>query len=165
MLPGVTAISNDADDRRALVQSLRGHETVISAIKFRAVGPDTLISAVKEAGAARYIVVGGAGSLLNNAGTLLVNTPAFPESYKPEALAGTAFLERLRAEPELNWTFLSPAFVFAEGERTGHFRLGGDTALTTEQGPTRISFGDYAIALVDEIERPAHHRQRFSVAY
>lgn len=164
-LPLVKRQSVDATDLSALEHALSDHQIVVSAIKFRAVSPTTLIAAVKSARVSRYLVVGGAGSLLHENGDRLVDRPDFPEAYRPEAFAGAAFLELLRAEPDLNWTFLSPAFSFVEGVRTGSFRIGGDTALTNADGPTRISFADFAIAMVDEIEAPAHQRQRFSVAY
>lgn len=164
-LPGVTPVAADAADPRALAAFLEGHEVVVSAVKFTHVGPVQLIPAVKAAGVSRYLVVGGAGSLLDANGVKLVDGATFPDAYKPEARAGAAFLDQLRGETELDWTFLSPAFIFANGERTGRFRLAGDTALTVPDGPTRISFADYAIALVDEIETPGHRRQRFSVAY
>ena len=164
-LPGVTAVAADAQDPDALAGVLRGHDAVVSSIKFQMSDPRTLIAAVKASGVPRYLVVGGAGSLLDADGNRLVDTPAFPDAYKPEAQAGGEFLALLRAEPDLDWTFLSPAFIFADGERTGRFRLGGDTALKGEDGPSRISFADYAIALVDESETPKHPRQRFSIAY
>jgi len=71
----------------------------------------------------------------------------------------------LRAEADLDWTFLSPSAFFLPGERTGTFRLGGDALLADEGGNSRISFEDYAVALMDELERPAHSRQRFTVGY
>ena len=74
-------------------------------------------------------------------------------------------LNRLRAEPALDWTFLSPSAVIAPGERTGKFRLGKDEVLIGPDGKSRISIPDYAIALVDELERPGHIRQRFTVGY
>jgi putative NADH-flavin reductase len=123
-----------------------------------------LIGAVKTAGAKRYLVVGGAGSLEAAPGVALVDTPDFPQAYKAEALAGAEFLDLLRKEPTLDWTFLSPSAMFVPGERTGKFRLGTDQLLTNEHGSS-ISFEDYAIAFVDEIEKPAHSRQRFTVGY
>jgi putative NADH-flavin reductase len=93
-----------------------------------------------------------------------VDTPDFPQAYKAEALAGAEFLDLLRKEPTLDWTFLSPSAMFVPGERTGKFRLGTDQLLTNEHGSS-ISFEDYAIAFVDEIEKPAHSRQRFTVGY
>ena len=163
-LPHVTAKAGDAFDQAGLTALLKGHDVVISAVHFTASDPRILIDAVEAAGARRYLVVGGAGSLEVAPGVMLVTTPQFPEAYKAEALAGAHFLELLRAEKDLDWTFLSPSALFEPGQRTGKFRLGGDTLLVGPNG-SRISFEDYAIALVDEIERPAHHRQRFTVGY
>ena len=98
-------------------------------------------------------------------GVRLVTTPGFPVAYKAEAEKGAAFLDLLRAEKELNWTFLSPSALFTPGERTGRFRLGTDQLLTATDGKSSISFEDFAVALADEIERPAHIRQRFTVGY
>ena len=163
-LPGVTAKAGDAFDGAALTRLLEGHDAVVSAVHFTASDPRVLIDAVKASGAKRYLVVGGAGSLEAAPGVALVATPDFPEAYKPEALAGARFLDLLREEKDLDWTFLSPSASFEPGVRTGKFRLGGDALLVGEHG-SRISFEDYAVALVDEIERPAHHRQRFTVGY
>jgi putative NADH-flavin reductase len=85
----------------------------------------------------------------------LVNTPDFPAEYKPETLAGVEFLNVLRGEKELDWTFLSPSYVFAPGERTGKFRLGKDELLVAADGQSRISTEDFALALVDELEQPS----------
>ena len=126
--------------------------------------PDQLIRAVNAAGVPRYLVVGGAGSLQVSPGKLLVDSPDFPKEYEKEARAGGVFLDRLRAEKELNWTFLSPSALFTAGERTGNFRLGKDTLLINGKGSS-ISFEDYAIALADEVEKPNHPRQRFTVGY
>jgi hypothetical protein len=98
-------------------------------------------------------------------GICLVNTPDFPAEYKPETLAGVEFLNVLRGEKELDWTFLSPSYFFAPGERTGKFRLGKDELLVAADGQSRISTEDFAIALVDELEQPKHSRQRFTVGY
>jgi len=163
-LPGVTAKAGDVFDQAALTRLLEGHDVVVSAVHFAASDPRILIDAAKASGAKRYLVVGGAGSLEVAPGVALVTTPDFPDAYKPEALAGARFLDLLRAEKELDWIFLSPSALFEPGQRTGQFRLGGDALLVGEHG-SRISFEDHAIALVDEIERPAHHRQRFTVGY
>ncbi len=109
-------------------------------------------------------MVGGAGSLEVAPGVKLIETPQFPALYKAEAAAGGAFLDLLRQETRLDWTFLSPSALFVPGERTGKFRLGGDQLLTTEKGSS-ISFEDYAVAMADEIEKPAHSRRRFTVGY
>jgi hypothetical protein len=124
-----------------------------------------IIAAVKKAGVPRLLVVGGAGSLEVAPGVALVDTPNFPAQYKSEALAGREFLNRLRAEKELAWTFLSPSAVLAPGERTGKFRLGKDQLLADAEGQSHISMEDYAIALVDELEQPRHTRERFTVGY
>jgi len=161
---GVTAIKGDANDPVSLAALLKGHDAVVSSVRFSDSDPRKLIEAVRASGVKRYLVVGGAGSLEVAPGVKVIDTPNFPPAYKPEAAAGGAFLGRLRDERELEWTFLSPSAVFAPGERTGKFRLGKDQLLTNEEG-SRISFEDYAIALVNELEKPAHVRQRFTVGY
>ncbi len=163
-LKGVTPLQADANDVAGLATALRGHEVVISSVRFTASDPNRLIEAVHAAGVGRYLVVGGAGSLEVAPGVKLIDTPQFPAIYKAEAAAGGAFLDLLRRETSLDWTFLSPSALFVAGERTGKFRLGGDQLLTNEKGSS-ISFEDYAIAMVDEIEKPAHSRQRFTVGY
>ena len=111
------------------------------------------------------MVVGGAGSLEVASGLALINTPEFPETYKPEARAGIEFLEVLRSEKALDWVFLSPSAEFEPGERTGRYRLGSDELLVDGQGRSWISMEDYVIAFADELENPAHSRQRFTVGY
>ncbi len=161
----VTAVKGDVFDAPGLAKLLAGHDVVVSAVHFTDSDPALLIAAVKEAKVGRYLVVGGAGSLEVAPGVQLVTTPNFPAAYKAEAEKGGAFLDLLRAEKELNWTFLSPSALFVEGERTGKFRLGADQLLVGADGKSSISFEDYAVALADEIERPAHLRQRFTVGY
>ena len=163
-LPGVKPTAVDIADTKALVPILKGHAAVISSVHFVDSDPDQLIRAVEAAGVPRYLVVGGAGSLQVAPGKLLVDSPDFPKEYEKEARAGGVFLDRLRAEKDLNWTFLSPSALFTAGERTGNFRLGKDTLLTNGKGSS-ISFEDYAIALADEVEKPKHPRQRFTVGY
>lgn len=164
VLPNVTAKKGDVYDGTALANLLKGHDAVISAVHFTASDPATLIEAVRASGVKRYLVVGGAGSLQIETGQRLVDLPDFPEAYKAEATKGAEFLDLLRKEKELDWTFLSPSAEFIPGERTGKFRLGKDTLLSNENG-SKISFEDYAIALVDEIEKPAHSHSRFTVGY
>jgi len=163
-LKGVTPLQADANDVGGLAAALRGHDVVISSVHFTASDPNKLIEAVHAAGVGRYLVVGGAGSLEVAPGVKLIETPEFPAIYKAEAAAGGAFLDLLRREARLDWTFLSPSALFVAGERTGKFRLGGDQLLTNEKGSS-ISFEDYAVAMADEIEKPAHSRQRFTVGY
>ncbi len=163
--PGVIAKRGDALDKTGLASLLAGHDAAISAVRFLASDPRALIGAVKAARVPRYLVVGGAGSLEVAPGRMLADTPTFPAAYKPEALKGVEFLEKLRAEKELDWTFLSPSAQFVAGKRTGKFRLGGDRLLSDEKGNSTISFEDFAVALVDELETPAHSRRRFTVGY
>lgn len=163
-LPGVTAVAGDIEATDGLAQTLKGHDAVISSVHFSASDPDKLIAAVKAAGVRRYYVVGGAGGLEVAPGKLLIDTPEFPAVYKDEAQGGVDFLNKLKGEADLDWTFLAPSAAFVPGERTGKFRLGKDQLLSTDEGSS-ISFEDYAIALVDEIEKPAHVRQRFTVGY
>ena len=163
-LPGVTAIAGDIEATDALAELVKGHELVISSVLFSASDTSKLIAAVKASGVHRYYIVGGSGGLEVAAGKLLMDTPEFPESYKVEAQAGVDFLNKLKAEDGLDWTFLAPSAVFEPGERTGTFRLGKDQLLANENGSS-ISFEDFAVALVDEIETPAHVRQRFTVGY
>jgi putative NADH-flavin reductase len=163
-LPKVTPKKGDVFDEQGLAALLKGHDAAISAVHFAQSDPAKLIAAVKAAGVKRYLVVGGAGSLEVAPGKKLIDTPEFPAMYKPEAAAGGDFLELLRKEATLDWTFLSPSAVIAPGERTGKFRLGGDQLLTHAKG-SNISAEDYAIAFVDELEKPAHSRRRFTVGY
>lgn len=163
-LPNVVAKKGDVFDQAALSELLRGHDAVISSVHFTASDAATLIEAVRASGVSRYLVVGGAGSLEIAPGQRVVDLPDFPAAYKAEATKGAEFLDRLKQEKQLDWTFLSPPAEFVPGERTGKFRIGKDTLLSNEQG-SRISFEDYAIALVDEIEKPQHSRQRFTVGY
>jgi uncharacterized protein len=161
----VTPTKGDVMDQAGLARLLAGHDAAVSSVHFLASDPAKLIGAAKESKVGRYLVVGGAGSLEVAPGVRLVTTPGFPVVYKAEAEKGAAFLDLLRAEKELNWTFLSPSALFVAGERTGKFRLGTDQLLTAADGKSSISFEDFAVALADEIERPAHIRQRFTVGY
>ncbi len=164
--PGVSFVQGDITaDPAALGAQLAGHDVLVSSTRFDTVTADQVLAAVRAARIPRLAVVGGAGSLEVAPGVRLVDTPEFPEAYKSEALPGAAFLDQLRGVEDLDWTFLSPAAFFGPGERTGTFRLGGDAFLTDAKGESRISYEDFAVALLDEIETPRHVRQRFSVVY
>ncbi len=160
----VAAVKGDVSDQAALAKLFAGHDAVVSAVMFLDTDPAILVGAVRDAGVPRYLVVGGAGSLEVAPGVALIDTPEFPEEYKAEASAGSVFLTYLRSVDDIDWTFLSPSAYFFEGPRTGTFRVGKDTLLSTDQGSS-ISFADYAIAMADEIENPAHSRTRFTVGY
>ena len=162
---GISARKGDVFDRDGLSALLAGHDAVISAVHFSASDAATLLSAVKQSGVTRYLVVGGAGSLEAAPGVKLFDTKEFPAIYLDEARKGGAFLDLLKAETALDWTFLSPSALIQPGERTGKFRLGKGQLLVDANGNSAISAEDYAIALVDELEKPAHSRQRFTVGY
>jgi putative NADH-flavin reductase len=162
--PNVTAKKGDLYDS-GISASLAGHDAVVSAVHFLDSDPETLIEAVRASGVKRYFVMGGAGSLEVAPGVKLIDTPEFPAIYKDEAAKGGIFLDRLRREKELDWTFLSPPALIDFGERTGQFRLGKDQLLVDAKGDSKISFEDFAVATVDELEKPKHSRQRFTVGY
>ncbi|WP_223415984.1 MULTISPECIES: NAD(P)-dependent oxidoreductase [unclassified Pseudomonas] len=162
---GVVSKNVDVLDGDALQAAVTGHDVVISAAHFSTIPAAAVVAPVKKAGVKRLLVVGGAGSLLLPDGTRVIDSEGFPAEYKAEASAGALFLENLRKEQELDWTFLSPSAEFVEGERTGTFRVGKDDLLVSGAGRSWITFADYAIAMLDEVEVPKHSRQRFTVGY
>jgi len=162
---GLVTCNVDALDATALQAAIEGHDVVISAAHFATLPASAVIGPVKKAGVKRLLVVGGAGSLLLPDGTRVIDSKGFPAEYRTEASAGAEFLASLRQENELDWTFLSPSAEFVEGERTGKFRLGQDELLVSSEGRSWITFADYAIAMLDEVETPKHSRQRFAVGY
>lgn len=154
---------------------VRGHDAVISAFNPGRGNPDifnlqvkgvkAIIDGTKKAGVKRLLFVGGAGSLEVTPGVQAVDLPGFPAEYKQGALATREALNLLRKESDLDWSFLSPSADLSPGQRTGTFRLGTDQMLKDANGQSRISTQDYAMAMIDEVERPAHIRQRFTVGY
>lgn len=162
---GVSTVALDVTRGEGLEQAVAGYDVVLSAAHFATVPAQAIIGPVKKAGVKRLLVVGGAGSLLLPSGERVIDAPDFPEAYKAEASAGGDFLQALRQEQQLDWTFLSPSAEFVEGERTGSYRVGKDHLLVDAKGRSWITFADYAIALLDEVEKPAHSRQRFTVGY
>jgi len=162
---GLATKDVDATDTDALAAALAGNDVVISAARFLDLPAGDVVDATMQAGVPRLLVVGGAASLYVAPGVQLIDTPTFPEIYKAEAGAGRDFLNALKTETELDWTFLSPSALFEPGERTGKFRIGEETLLADAQGKSWISMEDYAIAMLDEIEKPAHSHQRFTVGY
>lgn len=125
-----------------------------------------LIQALQEAPGTRLIVVGGAGSLFVDEArtTRLIETPEFPDAFKAIASNQAQNLADLEASEGIEWTFLSPAAFFdAEGRRTGSYKIGEDSITVNTRGKSYVSYPDYAIALVDEIENPRHFNKRFTV--
>jgi len=162
---GVIGRSVDVLDAGALADAVAGHDAVFSSAHFSGIPASAIVAPVKKAGVARLLVVGGAGSLYATPGMRVIDMPNFPSAYKVEAEAGAAFLEALHAERDLDWTFVSPSAEFVDGSRTRKFRLGRDELLVDGAGRSWISFQDFAIAFLDEFEKPAHLRQRFTVGY
>lgn len=161
----VTPRSADVKDTASLAAALRGADVAVSSGRFASFTAADLLPALKQAGVKRLAVVGGAGSLEIAPGKALLDTPDFPAEYKPEASAGRDFLNDLRQERDIDWTFLSPSALFVAGERTGTFRLGRDQLLSAADGKSWISYEDYAVALLDELEQARHVRARFTVGY
>lgn len=163
---GVRAVQGSANDVAAAKELAADSDVLVAAIGPSRTGGDhheyldavdNLIAAVRGT-ATRLFVVGGAGSLVVN-GNRVVDGPEFPAEYKNESLSVSQALENLRAS-DVNWTMLSPAFVIAPGERTAVFRLGQD-----EPVGDHISAEDYAVALINEAETPAHNGRRFTLGY
>lgn len=165
----------DVQNGDEVARSVAGHEAVISAFNPGWNNPDiynqqvkgsrSIIDGVKKAGVKRLLFVGGAGSLEVKPGIQSVDLPEFPVEYKQGALATREALNLLRKEPSLDWSFLSPSADLLPGQRTGTFRLGTDQLLMDSNGESRISVEDYAMAMIDEVEKPTHIRRRFTVGY
>jgi hypothetical protein len=169
--------TGDVADAGSVAAAVAGHDAVISAVG----GPppaagtpplvvraaDALLAALPRAGVDRLLVVGGAGSLLTPEGVRLIDRPEFPAAWRPAADAQVQALARYRAAADtpVVWSYLSPADVIEPGERTGDYVLGEDHAVLDAAGHGRISAEDYAAALIDELESPAHPRRRFTVGY
>lgn len=173
-LTNVTASQVDVLAQDSLTAKLDGHDAVISAFSGHAqsdvlgyytAGIRSIISATKAAGVRRLLVVGGAGTLEVAPGIQLIDTPQFPAQWKATAEGARQALGLLRSEQELDWTFLAPSAHLEPGERTGKFRIGKDQLLLDESGQSHISVPDYAVAMIDELEHPAHSRGIFTVGY
>jgi hypothetical protein len=168
---GIEVLQGDVTEADSVAETAKGADAAISAYAPPQGEEPTLSAAVyalldglTAAGVKRLIVVGGAGSLEVAPGVPLVDAPGFPEAYRAIAMAHRDVLPILK-ESELDWTYLSPAAMIQPGERTGKFRLGGITLLADENGDSRISAEDYAVALVNELENPQNIRLQFTVAY
>ena len=163
---GVEVVQGDIANAADAEAALAGADAAILSIRFQGTDFDKVIGAIKESGVPKLLVVGGAASLEIAPGKVLLDQPDFPDFIKPEATPARAALDKLRTtEKELDWTFLSPSVFFEPGERTGNFRLGKDQLLTADSGRSSISYEDYSIAALDELENPKHSRQRFTVGY
>jgi uncharacterized protein len=163
---GVIAKQGDVfEDPDAVAALVRGHDAVISSAPFLPGTSHKVLDAVRKSGVKRYIAVGGAGSLEVAPGKLLKDSPDIPPAWLPTIKEGAELLRLLRDDTVLDWTYFSPAALIGPGERTGKFRLGKEQLVTAADGKSSISYDDYAIALVDELDRPQHLRQRFTIGY
>ncbi|NYF37839.1 NAD(P)H-binding protein [Stenotrophomonas sp. JAI102] len=161
------------DDTDALAAVIAGHDVLASAFGPRPGDAPSQVGAViahltdaaRQAGVHRLVVVGGAGSLEVAPGVQLVDTPTFPDAYKPVALAHREALKVLQATDDLDWTFYSPAAEIGPGPQRGGFRTQARNFLVGDDGHSRISYADYADAFVSEIETPQYLRQIATVAY
>jgi putative NADH-flavin reductase len=165
----------DVLDTEQLADAIKGQDAVVSAFGIDWENPETyplfndvarsVLKAARKASVKRIINVGGAGSLEVAPGVQLVDTPSFPDMWRAGANEQRKSLEIFRGEKELDWTFFSPAIIIEPGPKTGKFRLGRDNPVFNEKGESHISYDDYAHALIDELEKPAFIRQRFTIGY
>jgi len=170
-------VQGNATDAASVAEVVRGADAVVSAISPRpnarglpqpklADNARAIIAGLRRAGVPRVLYVGGASTLEIAPGRQLVDEPDFPAQYKAEALEGREALGIWRTEAEgLDWTVLSPAIEIGGGERTGSYRTTGERMLFDANGKSFISFEDYAVAALDELEQPQHVGRRFGVAY
>jgi len=162
--PGVAVRAADASDVAGLSAAVRGHDAAVISVLYKHVDTDSLIKVVREAGVKRWIAVGGAGSLRDAQGALVMSSPKFPPHVLPEATANADFFNKLQGVEDVDWTYISPSLFFQPGTRTGTYRIGKDDLIMNGPRPASMSFEDYAVALVDELEAPKHSRARFTVA-
>ena len=172
---GLTAKAGDVYETASLATLIQGNDAIISAFNpgwknpnlydDQVRGTASIIAAIKKAGIKKVLWVGGAGGLEVKPGVRVVDSPDLPSWVRPGSLATIDALHQLRKEPELEWSYLSPSAELKPGQLTGKFRLGSDQLLVGATGKSEISVHDYAVAMIDELERPAHVRQRFTVGY
>jgi len=163
-----------------LSRLLAGHDVIISAFNpargvagahvydLHVQGHKAILAAANKSGVKRFLGVGGAASLKTPEGIELIDSPQFPaayEQFKPGIRGTRELYYLLKQEPALDWVFIAPSVVIAPGERTGKFRIGKDHVLYNDKGESKISLEDYAVALVDEMERPQHHNERITIGY
>jgi putative NADH-flavin reductase len=174
----IVGVQGDVFDVDKMAGLLKGHDAVVSAYNPGWTNPEiyadsmrgskAIQEAVKKSGVKRLVVIGGAGSLYIRPGVQLVDTPQFPAEYKAGATAARDYLDEIRKEKDLEWTFFSPAILMnhdTAGVRRGHYRLGLENPVFDEKGVSLLSVEDLAMAIVDELEHPKHIKQRFTAAY
>ena len=173
----VTPAKEDVAHVEAIAKLAEGKDAIISAYNPGWTNPDiaTLITenypkileAAKESGVKRLLIVGGAGTLFCAPGLRVVDSGAIPaEIMGGVRPLGDFYLNTLRNEGDIDWVFFSPAGTFdPEGKKTGKYRLGKDELIVDANGNSHISVQDYADAMVNELEVPAHHKERFTIGY
>jgi len=174
---GVEAVEADVADVDKIAALAAGKDAIISAYNPGWTNPDIasliaqnyprILAAAKQSGVERLLIVGGAGTLFCAPGLRVVDSGAIPEEIMGGVRPlGDFYLNVLTKEQDIDWTFFSPAGAFDEqGKRTGNFRLGKDDLIVDANGQSHISVEDYAMAMVDELEHPAHHKERFTIGY
>lgn len=169
-------VKADVSDVDALSAALKGNDAVISAYNPGWTNPNIyeetlknyplILKAVKQADFKRLLIVGGAGTLFCAPGLRVVDSGAIPAEIMGGVKSlGEFYLNTLMNEKDLDWVFFSPAGSLEPGERTGKFRLGKDDLIVDENGKSHISVEDYAVAMVDELEKESHHYERFTIGY
>lgn len=174
--PSLTVVQADVTDTSALVAACKGRDAVISAYNPGWTNPNIyeetlrnyplILEAVRQSGVRRLLCVGGAGTLFCAPGLRVVDSGVIPEAIMGGVRSlGEFYLNTLMNEKEIDWIFFSPAGTLEPGKRTGKFRLGKDDLIVDENGNSHISVEDYAVAMVDELENPKHHYERFTIGY
>ena len=172
----LSVVKADVSDVESIAKVSEGKDAIISAYNPGWTNPniyeDTLknypliLQAAKQSGVKRLLIVGGAGTLFCAPGLRVVDSGAIPESIMGGVKSlGEFYLNTLMNEHDIDWVFFSPAGALEPGERTGKFRLGKDDLIVDADGKSHISVEDYAVAMVDELEKPAHHQERFTIGY
>ncbi len=173
----LTAVEQDVSDVEAIAKLAEGKDAVISAYNPGWMNPEIeklitenypkILEAAKKSGVERLLIVGGAGTLFCAPGLRLVDSGALPaEIMGGVRPLGNFYLNTLTNEDSIDWVFFSPAGVLdGEGKKTGNYRLGKDDLIVDAEGNSHISVQDYADALVNELEKPAHHKERFTIGY
>ena len=173
----VNAVKEDVANVDAIAKLAEGKDAIISAYNPGWTNPDiaTLITenypkileAAKKSGVERLLIIGGAGTLFCAPGLRVVDSGAIPEEIMGGVRPlGDFYLNTLMNENDIDWVFFSPAGVFdQEGKKTGNYRLGKDDLIVDAEGNSHISVQDYADAMVNELEKPAHHKERFTIGY
>ena len=174
--PHLQAVKADVADTETLVKICQGKDALISAYNPGWTNPNIyeetlynyplILQAAKQAQVGRLLCVGGAGTLFCAPGLRVVDSGVIPDAIMGGVRSlGEFYLNTLMNEKDIDWVFFSPAGTLEPGERTGQFRLGKDDLIVDENGNSHISVEDYAVAMIDELENPAHHYERFTIGY